>query len=70
MANDIVAVMEKGENADLVKDQFAGMFVEVWFRWLRTWRSYSKQIGLICPNSWIFMISAGEYDLKIISVTF
>ena len=28
MANDIVAVMEKGENADLVKDQFAGMFVE------------------------------------------
>lgn len=24
MANDIVAVMEKGENSELVKDQFAG----------------------------------------------
>lgn len=24
MANDIVAVMEKGENSDLVKDQIAG----------------------------------------------
>lgn len=24
IANDIVAVMEKGENSELVKDQFAG----------------------------------------------
>ncbi|XP_022292319.2 serine/threonine-protein phosphatase 6 regulatory subunit 3-like isoform X3 [Crassostrea virginica] len=33
MANDIVAVMEKGENADLVKDQFAELPEEVRERW-------------------------------------
>ena len=48
MANDIVAVMEKGENADLVKDQFAGMFVEVCFRWLTTWRK-------LLQTNWFYM---------------
>ena len=74
MANDIVAVMEKGENADLVKDQFAGMFVEVCFRrWLTTWRKLLQTnficlYGFICPNSRRFMISVGGG--YVISVTF
>lgn len=33
MANDIVAVMEKGENSELVKDQFAELPEEVRERW-------------------------------------
>ena len=72
MANDIVAVMEKGENADLVKDQFAGMFVEVCFRWFTTWRK-------LLQTNWFWYVQTaedlwflgGEYDfIKIISVTF
>lgn len=73
MANDIVAVMEKGENADLVKDQFAGMFVEVCFRWLTTWRK-------LLQTNWFYMSKqlkisdfwggGGNDFIKIISVTF
>ena len=49
MANDIVAVMEKGENADLVKDQFAGMFVE------------AHSMEKFTPNKLVWYVQTAEY---------